>query len=143
MGDKPTSTLNDPLRSEALAILRRTPCDTLRRASYGGEERTERVVARWADGRQATLAAAQDDRISFALRDHYIAGAATCRDQLRAHLAAHGPPEHITVAWTHRADWEGAPPLDVAARWVFSWAEAAAALDLSGGSLPLDPPAAD
>ena len=118
-------------RRQAEAILRRAPLDSSRRASYGEEERSEVVQALWPDGRREALAPRRDDRVSFALRDHFQAAAPPCAEQLRRLTARLGPPEAVTVAYSYRADWEGEPPLRESGRWRFAWAEVAALLDLS------------
>lgn len=120
----------------ARAILARVPLDVSRRASYGQEQRTETVTVHWPDSRRAFLAAARDDRISFALRDRYEAGAPSCRDQLLGLIAQHGAPEALTISWDYQSDWEGEPPRQQRGRLRLSWQDAAALLDL-----PEAPPA--
>lgn len=111
-------------------ILGRSPVDFSRRASYGEERRTEVVLVHWSDGRSRRLEPSRDERISFALRDHYQAERPACRDQLAMLVREHGIPEAVSVAWSYVADWEGEPPLNQSGRYRFTWAEVAALLEL-------------
>ena len=119
----------DQWRSAA-AILRRSPVDFSRRASYGEELRTESVLVQWSDGRSGHLEQSRDERISFALRDRYEAARPACRDQLLTLILQHGTPDAVTVAWRYVADWEGEPPLNQSGRYRFTWCEVAALLAL-------------
>jgi hypothetical protein len=103
-------------RRLATAILRRSPADFSRRASYGEEQRTEVVLVEWPDGRRSRLEQSRDERISFALRDRYEAERPVCRDQLEALIMQHGTPDAVTVAWRYVAAWEGEPPLNQSGR---------------------------
>lgn len=124
---------------QAASILRRTPIDLTRRASYGWERRAEQVVLHWPDGRRIVLTQAADDRISFALRDHYEAPAPPCREQVRHLVARFGTPSSVVVSWRYEAEWEGEAPLDAEGRVRFEWAEAAELLRDVGGDCGLPP----
>ncbi|MGI8916338.1 MAG: hypothetical protein ACR2JY_21625 [Chloroflexota bacterium] len=122
-------------RVVAVEILRRSPVDFSRRASYGSEQRTETVAVHWADGSVGRLEPSQDDRISFALRDRYQSAFPSCRDQLMALVGRRGDPVAVTVAWSYEAAWEGEPAVNQAGRNRFTWPEIAEILALpQGGS---------
>lgn len=120
----------DAQRLKALEILRRAPLDFSRRASYGSEQRTERVTLHWADGRQSSLSPSRDDRISFALRDRFEREQPNCREQILQRVDQFGLPEAATVAWSYEADWEGAPPLSETGRQRIRWLDLAKLLAL-------------
>ena len=122
----------DTQRETASAILTRSPVDYSRRASFGSEERTEHVVLHWQDGRSRRLEQSQDDRISFALRDHFEASQPTCREQMQRLVTVLGAPATVTVAWSYRSDWEGQPPLSQTGRYQFAWADVAGLLNMPG-----------
>jgi hypothetical protein len=117
-------------RRLAAAILRRSPVDFSRRASYGEEHRTEVVLVEWSDGRRSRLEQSRDERISFALRDRFEAARPACRDQLQALIPQHGTPDAVAVAWRYVANWEGEPPINQSGRYRFTWREVAALLGL-------------
>ncbi|HEV7214861.1 MAG TPA: hypothetical protein VGP33_07015 [Chloroflexota bacterium] len=106
-----------------MEILGRAPVDFSRRASYGSEQRTEHVRLHWAHGRELSLEPSRDDRISFALRDHYEKEQPACREQILRLIAQYGPPEAVTVAWSYEAEWEGEPRRSEAGRQRFTWPE--------------------
>ena len=117
-------------RRIALEILQRAPIDFSRRTSYGWEQRTETVLALWSSGARVALKQARDDRISFALRDHYELAQPTCGAQFARLLAQRGAPEAILVGWSYEADWEGKQPFSEAGRYRLTWPETANLLSL-------------
>lgn len=119
-------------RRIATEILLRAPVDWSRRASYGHEERLESVTLHWPDGHRQALVQTRDDRISFALRDHYQRSASSCRDQIEHLVAEHGHPAAVLVAWRYEADWEGVAPINLSGRCRFPWPEVRDLLRLPG-----------